>query len=232
MLKGSLILCSCLLFWMASSSVQALDTSLSSQAQAYLSQMLRPQLTDSDQLQIQIRKPDSRLQLQPCAAPITFSSSRPIKAGSFTLKASCDYPRHWTRYLRGDIKLFRNVLVSARPLSKGQHLQAGDMRLASINQANLRDGYYSRPQQIIGYQLNRSLPDNRPLTPKLLTPPTLIHQGDTVTIQAGSNGITVEMTGIALEAGSLGQQIRVENSKSGRTIKANVISQGKVKIIR
>ncbi|MEH6825196.1 MAG: flagellar basal body P-ring formation chaperone FlgA [Motiliproteus sp.] len=232
MLKGSLILTAWLLLWAGSHTAQAVNLSLSEQAQAYLSQQLQSQLDPRDQLQIRVRMPDSRLQLEPCANAVTFSTSRSIQAGSFSLKANCDYPRRWSRYLQGEIQILRQVLISTRPLSKGHRLQARDMRLKAVDKNSLREGSYTQAQQILDYQLNRSVAGNIPLTPKLLSPPVLIQKGDTVTIQAGSNGIHVEMAGTALEAGTLSQQIAVKNNQSERVIKATVIGYGKVKVRR
>ncbi len=232
MTNGNLIRFICLLFLTAAHAAEAATPALSDQAEAYIRQQLKPQLDENVQLHISLRQPSARLQLDPCQAPVQFSSSRPLTAGSITLKASCDYPRRWSRYLRGEIKLMREILLSTRPLRKGHQLQAADLRPTLQNQTDLRDGFFTDPQQIIGHQLNRGLAANRPLTPRLLAPPVLIDQGDTVTIQAGSGGINVEMSGVALEPGRQGQQISVKNSRSGRIIKARVTDRGTVKISR
>lgn len=232
MLKGSLILSTWLLLWATSITAQAINPSLSEQAQTYLRQQLQPQLASRDQLQIRIRTPDSRLQLEPCGNAVTFNSSRSIQTGSFSLKADCDYPRRWSRYLQGEIQILRQVLISTRPLPKGHRLQARDMRLKAVDLNSLKDGSYTLAQQILNYELNRSVAANNPLTPKLLSPPLLIRQGDAVTIQAGSNGISVEMAGTALQAGAMSQQIEVKNNKSARVITATVTGYGKVKVLR
>ena len=228
MLKGSLILCTWLFFWLGCTT-QANSLSLSEQAQNHLRSHFQAQLDAHTQLQIHLDSPDTRLQLEPCGNPIAFSSNRPIQAGRFSLKATCDYPRRWIRHLYGEVQLLREVLISTRPLSKGQQLQASDMRLAAVDQNSLKDGFYTQAQQILGYELNRSVTDNYPLSPKLLVPPILIQPGDRVTIQAGSNGISVEMIGTALEAGALHQQIDVRNNKSERILRARVTGYGRVK---
>lgn len=226
MFKGSLILSAWLFLWLGSHAAQAMDLSVTDQAEEFLRHQLQPQLDTGDRLQIQLDKPDSRLQLEPCGNALRFDSSRPLQAGSFTLKASCDYPRRWTRYLHGDLLLLREVLISTQALSKGHRLQAADMRLTAVDQNSLRDGFYTQGQQILGYSLARSIADNQPFTPKLLIPPVLIQQGETVTIQAGTQGVTVEMAGTALESGALNQQIEIKNNKSGRVIKARVTGYG------
>ena len=231
MFKGSLILSSWLLFGAVSDPVQGNTHLLEAQARSFLQQQLETQIDSGSQLKIFLRAADSRLQLEPCGNPVTLSSGRPTKAGSFTLKARCDYPRRWTRYLHGEVKILREVLVSARSLSRGHRIQPQDIHTVAVNQDRLGDGFYTSAQQILGFELNRSLTDNTPLSPKLLTAPMLVQKGDSVTIQAGSNGITVEMAGTALEAGSLNQLIEVKNNKSERVVKASVTGYGQVKVI-
>lgn len=231
MFKGSPILCSWLIFGALAAPAQASPLSLEEQARSFLQKQLQAQTDSGSQLQILLRAPDSRLQLEPCANSVTLSSGRPIKAGSFTLKAHCDYPRRWTRYLHGEVKILRDVLVSVRPLSKGHRIQPEDIRTLAVNQDRLGDGFYTSAQQILGFELSRSLTDSIPLSPKLLTAPMLVQKGDAVTIQAGSNGITVEMAGTALEAGSLNQLIDVKNNKSERIVRANITGYGRVKVI-
>ncbi|MFT5722689.1 MAG: flagella basal body P-ring formation protein FlgA [Motiliproteus sp.] len=232
MFKGRLILSTWFILWVGCQTAQAMDLSLTEQAKVFLQLQLQPHVDPGDQLRIQLDKPDSRLQLEPCGTALTFSSSRAIQAGSFSLKASCDYPRRWSRYLHGKVQLLREVLISTRALSPGHLLQANDMRLTAVDQNSLRDGFYTRGPQILGYALNRSLADNQPFSPKLLTPPVLIQQGETVRIQAGNNGITVEMAGTALESGALNQQIKIRNNRSERVITARVTGYGTARALR
>jgi flagella basal body P-ring formation protein FlgA len=230
--KGRVILSTWLFLWVGCQTAQATDLSVTEQARAFLHLQLQPQSDPGDRLQIHLNKPDSRLQLDPCGNALTFSSSRPIQAGSFTLKASCDYPRRWTRYLHGEVQLLREVLTSTQALSRGHRLQADDIRLTAVDQNSLRDGFYTQGQQILGYVLNRSIADNQPLSPKLLTPPVLIQKGERVRIQAGNNGITVEMAGTALESGALNQQITIRNNRSKRVITARVTGYGTARVMR
>ncbi len=232
MIKGSLILYSCLLFLTGSYASQASSLSLPEQAEAFLIQQMSSQLTTGTQLGIKLRKTNARLKSTSCGAPIQFSSSQPIRAGSVNLKASCNYPRHWSHYIHADVQLLRQVLVSSRPLTKGHSLTANDLRSALLDQNKIRNGFFETPEQIVGHVLNRSVSGETAINPKMLTLPILINQGDSVTIQAGSNGIIVEMSGTALEPGRLEQQIRVENNRSGKTVKARIIGRGVVKAMR
>lgn len=213
-------------------SVHAQEQSIPKQAQAFVYQQLSHLLTAGTELSISVRNTNTRLKREPCAAPVQFSPSRPLGLGSNTLKASCDYPRRWSQYIRTDVSLLRQVIASRRPLAKGDSLTLNDLYLTRIDQTKLKKGFFTRPDQIIGHVLNRSITTDQPITPKMLTSPILINKGDSVTIRAGNNGITVEVSGTALELGRRGQQIQIKNDRSGRTIKAQVIGPGIAKALR
>ena len=62
----------------------------------------------------------------------------------------------------------------------------------------------------------------------MLTAPDLIKRGDEVVILAQKDGVSASMKGIALEDGSQGKKIRIQNSISGKEIRARVSGPGQV----
>ncbi|WP_421866790.1 flagellar basal body P-ring formation chaperone FlgA [Motiliproteus sp.] len=230
MIKGSLIGGFCLFFGLLSIAAQAQTEPLQQQLYRHIEQQLQPQLDNSVQLRINLKPGSRNLKLQRCGNPVQFDAKRPLSSGAFTIKASCDYPRRWSRYLHGQIELSRQVLVSVRPLAKGSRLSADDLRLAWRDQSKLLGGYFDQLHEVIGYELKRSLNADQPINSTLLRPPVLIKRGDSVSIQAGRGGVSVQMTGTAIEDGRKGQQIRIRNNRSGREIRARVIDSGLVSV--
>jgi len=94
--------------------------------------------------------------------------------------------------------------------------------------ATLNRGYFRDPAQVIGLKARRSLSPNTALTPQLLEAALLVNKGDSVIIQAQISGLSIRTQGVALEDGSLGEQIDVMNSRSQKVIRAYVISRGVV----
>ena len=76
----------------------------------------------------------------------------------------------------------------------------------------------------------RALSEGTELRPTMLKKPVVIKRGDQTVITAGSGGLLVRMSGKALEDGVLGEQIRVQNLTSKRTIQGEVQSDGSVSI--
>ena len=72
---------------------------------------------------------------------------------------------------------------------------------------------------------------HQPLLARLLQPNYLVEEGNEVLITTSSSGISVDMVGFALENGQIGEWIGVENANSGKTIRAKVTGEKKVRVI-
>ena len=62
--------------------------------------------------------------------------------------------------------------------------------------------------------------------PQQSTEPLLVRRGERIIIEARHGGITVKVQGTALEAGRLGDFIRVENTESREEILARIVDKG------
>ncbi|MEH6625158.1 MAG: flagellar basal body P-ring formation chaperone FlgA [Motiliproteus sp.] len=233
MIKGSLkpfnillFLVSYLLFVPSYASTQDLEQ----QALEYIQEQLQSTLVKSDRIDIKIQPLSSHLKLSPCRTSITFKSKQSLHAGRFNLKASCQSPRHWSVNIRGLIKVMREVVISLRPLPRNTILSGADVKLSLQDISSLQNGYFSNLDEINGYELKTSVPQNKVLNPTQLLPLLLVRKDDQVTIHAGkSELLSVRVAGIALEDGSINEQIRIQNAKSGKIIRARVVASGEVR---
>jgi len=60
--------------------------------------------------------------------------------------------------------------------------------------------------------------------------PDLVERGQPVTVRLDRPGLSIEIEGEALSDGHLGERIRVKNSRSGKTLFAEVIASGLVQV--
>ncbi|MBY0418822.1 MAG: flagellar basal body P-ring formation chaperone FlgA, partial [Pararheinheimera sp.] len=107
-------------------------------------------------------------------------------------------------------------LITADMLTLGQ----ADLRLA-------RGSLVKNPASVIGARVKRSLSAGQVVTLQDLC---LVCKGDIVTISGLNSGLEVRTVGIAQMDGILGDQIRVTNRQSNRTVVAEVVAVKKVAI--
>lgn len=181
--------------------------------------------------EVEINRLDPRLRLAQCDQPLTTRLETPAQpVGRATVRVSCEGSLPWSIFVPAQVRLFREVVVARRPLSRNGTLEHADVALAERDVSQLNQGYLTALDQAIGNRLNRSVQPDQILTPTTVTVAATVRKGDHVVISAQGSTINVRMPGEALSDGALGEQIRVRNQRSGRVIKARVVAPGQVEV--
>lgn len=181
--------------------------------------------------EIQINRLDPRLRLPLCSQPLTTTLESPAEPiGRVTLRVRCDGAAPWTVFVPGQVRLYREVVIAARPLKRDNLLTDMDVVLAERDVGLLNQGYLTALKQAIGKKLTRQLLPDQVLAPVHVQLAEAIRKGDQVVISARSGGISVRMPGEALSDGMVGKQISVRNQRSNRVIRARVIGPGQVEV--
>ena len=154
-----------------------------------------------------------------------------MRSNRISLKAKCDSPE-WTIFITGSIEQWRVIATSTRPLSKGTILGDQDIFLRDIDVRRLNKPYFPDASELVGRELKRSLGQHKPFSPSLLAKQVLIRKGDMVYIEASTANMQIRMSGTALQDGSMGQQISVQNTRSGKLIRGYVTAKGVINVSR
>jgi len=173
---------------------------------------------------------DSRLRLHHCDQPLeSFESPGGLKAGRAVIGVRCTGTRPWKLFVPVEIKLPSEVVVLARPLRRGDVISAADLTTRMADLARLRGQYYLDSTDLVGQRIKRHVAGNAVLTPSMIDADRLVERGARVTILSDAGAIEVRVAGKAMGHGGRGDQIRVKNQASGRTISAVVVDRGVVK---
>lgn len=180
---------------------------------------------------VDIGQLDPRLRLSSCATPLQVSFPRGSRlSGNTTVGVRCRKPKPWTVYVPLRISLFKKVVVTTRPVSRGLPLKRDDLMLQNRDLANLTRDYLTDPKLAVGMVARRPLSMGSVLSPDMLQAPRLIRRGEQITIIAKSAGLEVRMAGEALADGARGEIIRVRNLLTKKVIQAVVTETGIVKV--
>lgn len=147
-----------------------------------------------------------------------------------TRKVSCDKP-DWSLNVRAEIKIYKLVVKSLNKIKRNRRITPADITLQSENILKIRGPYFSHPHEVTGLNSRRQISAGKVIQPSMTVMPEMVERNKSVRIQAGNNGFRVSMKGMALESGSLGDQIQVRNTSSGKVITAEVTGKGVVSLI-
>ncbi len=174
---------------------------------------------------------DPRLKLKRCSLPL---STQPLSQrnnnANMTVIVRCEDTKPWIVYVPVKVKSYLTVAVTNRPLARGIPVKDHDFRLEQRDINRLTNGYFENATSLIGRIPKRSLPKGAVISPKDLGIKKIVSKGSRVSIIAETNGITVRMPGKALTDAGKGDQVRVENLSSGRSVIGVVLGRGLVKV--
>lgn len=172
---------------------------------------------------------DPRLRLAPCAAPLRAVLADAVRpAPRLSVPVHCPQGSGWTVRVPVQLQLFRPVLVTSRPLLRGDGLRPADVRAEVRDVTRLGYGYLDNLDQVAGRTLARALPEDSVLTPSALGGRRMVRAGDRVQVVARLGDIVVRADGVALGSGDNGARLRVRNESSGKVVDAMVHAPGVV----
>ncbi|MFN2337470.1 MAG: flagellar basal body P-ring formation chaperone FlgA, partial [Gammaproteobacteria bacterium] len=180
--------------------------------------------------EVRMGRLDPRLRLAACDGKLeAFLPPGAQAMGNTTVGVRCPVPS-WTLYLSAQVIVQGQVLVTTRPLARGERLTEEHVQLVERDLASLPRGYFEAAQPVLGQQARRHLAADTVLNPQLIEAPRLVRRGEEVTLVAGSNGFAIRSRGQAMADGSSGEVIRVRSRDSKRIIEGRVLSAGVVKV--
>ena len=181
--------------------------------------------------EIQVNQLDPRLHMALCDKELTSALQSPaIPIGRVSVRVRCEGTQPWTIFVPAQVKLFRNVVMTTRPLKRDGVVADGDVVMRERDVGLLTQGYLTALDQAVGQKLLRPTVSDQVLTPSHVEAPDTIAKGDNVVITATTGGLAVKMPGEALSKGAMSEQIRVRNLNSNRVIKARVTGPGQVEV--
>jgi flagella basal body P-ring formation protein FlgA len=203
-------------------------------AQGFLEERVQEYLIESHtdgRHEIRVNDLDPRLRLAACDQPLSAAqqgTESPL--GRISVRVRCEGSTPWTVYIPAEVRLYRNVVVTTRPLLRDTIIDPQNVTLLERDIGKLPQGYLTDIDLVMGQKLKRQVVADQILAPSFLQAAEVVHKGDQVVITTGSIAFNVRMQGEALTDGAQGEQIRVKNLNSKRVVKARVTGPGMVEV--
>jgi flagella basal body P-ring formation protein FlgA len=120
--------------------------------------------------------------------------------------------------------------VATRPLVKGALITANDVHLAKMNSTVVGKDAVENLGDIVGRSLTKNIGQGEMFKAAAVVVPPVVAAGSRIVIVFRQNRLEVTASGIALENGGLGQDIRVRNESSKKVVVAKVVEPGLVMV--
>ncbi|MEY4669100.1 MAG: hypothetical protein RL518_1799 [Pseudomonadota bacterium] len=125
---------------------------------------------------------------------------------------------------------WRLMPVASRPLMKGATVTANDVNLVKVNGTSVARDSIENLGDIVGRNVTKDIGQGEMFKASTVAVPAVVAAGSRVTILFRQNRLEVTASGIALENGGMGQDIRVRNESSKKVIVGKVSDSGLVTV--
>ena len=123
-----------------------------------------------------------------------------------------------------------DAILAARRLSPGETISAGDLRAGRIRANLVKDGALRRVDQALGMTVRHSIIAGQPVPASELARPVMVARGAIVMMQLETPGLSLSGQAQALDAGGIGERVRVLNPSSRAVLEAEVIGPDRVRV--
>ena len=163
---------------------------------------------------------DSRIPDRVCEnEPELVVPNEPPFTRQVTVQIKCNDAQIWTQYVHVRIVKMAPVVVATANLARGEVITKSHLSVQMKPSQFVRVQYLDDPLMLIGSRSKRNIRSGMPV---LLNQICMVCKGDAVNIYASIKGLRIKTTGIALEDGTLGEQVQIKNKKSGKILNARV----------
>lgn len=125
---------------------------------------------------------------------------------------------------------WRLMPVASRPLVKGATITANDVQLVKVNGTSLGRDSIENLGDIVGRNLTKDIGQGEMFKASAVVVPAVVTAGSRVTVVFRQSRLEVTASGIALDNGGMGQDIRVRNESSKKVIVGKVSDPGLVTV--
>ncbi len=121
------------------------------------------------------------------------------------------------------------MTVAAKQIERGSVISDSDLTKVDITDQPRRIGQLE-PTNIIGFEARRTIAAGQPLYGQDVQKPLMVKRNQLVTLVLSRSGLAIATSGKALNDGSKGAMVRVQNMNSKQIIEGEVAADGVVRV--
>jgi len=184
---------------------------------------------------------DSRIALQPCQQKLQLDQPFPVQP---SVRVRCAQPQ-WQLFVTltqgaepvvvnktaAVAPVLHKVLVAKEMLKRGTLVTPAMFTQTEMPLPGMENQVIVDPKLLVNMELVRDLTPNSPLRTYDVKAAVMVRRGQEVQVSAGQGqGFLITMRAEALQDGGLGEQVRLKNSESGRSLVAVITGPNTAKV--
>lgn len=129
-----------------------------------------------------------------------------------------------------NIKIFKKLPVAKRTINSGKEIKSGDFEIKKVDATYLNSEELLSEDEILGAIAKKNISRNNVILRSSIHSGNQINRGQKVEVNVFSGAIRIRTTGVALQDGTVGSEIRVRKDDSNVIISGVVSQDGSIVI--
>lgn len=154
-----------------------------------------------------------------------FQTNKPGELG-FSFEVESDKKTVQQFDVFATVEEWREIPVATRSIRRGSVIDVNDVRMARYNVSALPGDVALEPNSVYGLEASKNISFGEVFQKRKLSIPPVVEMGDIVTLVYRSAGIEATASGVAIESGAEGDEIRVRNDSSRKIVLGKVLEPG------
>lgn len=155
--------------------------------------------------------------------PVRYALYRPTGVGSAR-------SRRRVGYAIAEARVSMTHARAARPLSRGEVVEATDVVVADTDVGEIRMAPLPDVASMVGSSVVRQIRAGELLSASVIRPPVLVRPGESVVTKVAVGAVSVTGVAVARQVGRLGDLITLVNEESGRRLHGRVVALQEVEV--
>ncbi len=183
---------------------------------------------DTKDIELNIGQIDPRLKLKKCNQPlVAFLPQGSKSLGKLSVGIKCNGPVPWKIFLSATKYQFQTVVIANNSLAKGKLISKQDLAYKRVRISNFRKQPAVNSNQVVMTSPRRFIRAGSIIYRNNIC---MICKGNTVNVSAGSEFFSINLEAEALADASIGERVKLRNSKSRRIFDGMVIGRNKAQV--
>lgn len=188
----------------------------------------RYSLGSPDDIAVTLERTPQPVHVEPSLTQDLHVGQLTYDARSTRFHASVTVPGRRALWLAGHAQPMADVVTLARPLARGDVIQASDLTIERRPRRRVARDVIAEADEAVGLAARNNLQAGSLLHAADLMKPELVRRNEAVTLVYQAPGISLTMRGKAVDSGAHGDSISVLNEQSRRTVQGVIVGPGRV----
>lgn len=160
----------------------------------------------------------------------TLGSFRPVGTVIFPVEVFDRAEKVDAFSIKANVSVYQDIAVASRNIAKGDKISEKDFQMTTQDVALLPKKFFADSKPLLGKEARMGILAGRAILSWMVREEPVVRKSGLITLLSRWGSVRVQASGQALEDGSIGDKIRVQNKTSTKVLRGKVVGPALVEV--